>query len=49
MINTQASLGAVTEEGGKFYIGSRLTVYEGEHSGEYDIEGTQIFNHVAFF
>jgi len=20
-----------------------------EHSGEYDIEGTQIFNHVAFF
>jgi hypothetical protein len=29
-INSMASLGAVTEEDGQFFIGSRLTVYEGE-------------------
>jgi hypothetical protein len=29
-INTMASLGAVTEQDGKLFIGSRLTVYEGE-------------------
>lgn len=29
-INTQASLGAVTQRGNEFFIGSRLTVYEGD-------------------
>jgi hypothetical protein len=29
-INTMASLGAVTEKDGQLFIGSRLTVYEGE-------------------
>ena len=30
LINSMATLGAVTEEDGRFYVGSRLTVYEGE-------------------
>lgn len=29
-INSMATLGAITEENGKYFIGSRLTVYEGE-------------------
>jgi hypothetical protein len=30
MVNSMATLGAVTEEKGKYFVGSRLTVYEGE-------------------
>ncbi len=31
-INSMASLGAVTEENGQYFIGSRLTVFEGEEA-----------------
>ena len=30
MINSMATLGAVTQEKGRYFVGSRLTVYEGE-------------------
>jgi hypothetical protein len=32
LINHMATLGAVTEDKGRFYVGSRLTVYEGENA-----------------
>ena len=32
MVNSMATLGAVTAENGKYFVGSRLTVYEGEEA-----------------
>jgi hypothetical protein len=46
MINRMATLGAVTEESGQFYIGSRLTVYEDENA--WDVQfGLILFTTIA--
>ena len=46
MVNRMATLGAVTEENGQFYIGSRLTVYEDENA--WDVQfGLILFTIIA--
>ena len=40
MINSMATLGAVTQEKGRYFVGSRLTVYEGEDA--WNVQGRLI-------
>jgi hypothetical protein len=41
-----ATLGAVTEDKGQFYVGSRLTVYEGENAWNVQL-GLMLFSVIA--
>lgn len=46
VINSMATLGAVTEENGQYFIGSRLTVYEGEDAWNVQF-GLMLFSVIA--
>ena len=46
MVNRMATLGAMTEENGQFYIGSRLTVYEDENKWDAQF-GLVLFSIIA--